>query len=71
MSKLLKDEVDHKVIEVEEGDTLYSIAKNELGNGKRWGELAMENPGDDLAKHAYVRSGTKLVVPKDFKPSQQ
>jgi nucleoid-associated protein YgaU len=48
---------------VEEGDTLYDIARYELGAGGRWPEiyqLNAESLGDDFD---YLRPGTKLVLP--------
>lgn len=48
---------------VEEGDTLYDIAKYELGDGQRWPELFQLNRavlGDDID---YLKPGTTLALP--------
>ena len=54
---------------VEEGDTLYDIAKYELGDGQRWPEIFALNQqtlSDDVD---YLRPGTQLVLPAS--PEQQ
>lgn len=64
MAKLVQEASDHFVVETEDGDSLWSVAQKFLGNGSRWPELVSSNPGDDLAKHAYVKSGAKLNIPR-------
>ncbi len=44
---------------VKEGDTLYSIAKRELGKGSRWEEIAKLNDIDG----SMVKKGQTLVMP--------
>ena len=53
-----------KVYVVEEGDTLYNIAKEQLGNPTRWGqiyELNREVLGEK--NYDYLRPGTELLIP--------
>jgi nucleoid-associated protein YgaU len=45
---------------VQKGDTLRSIARRELGDEKRWKEIAGVNPGVDPAKLAI---GQRLKLP--------
>ncbi len=48
---------------VEEGDTLFDIAKYELGDGQRWPEIFQLNRdvlSDDID---YLKPGTQLVLP--------
>lgn len=56
---------------VEEGDTLFDIAKYELGDPSRWPEIFQLNRhvlGDDID---YVRPGTRLMLPGDRQNAQQ
>jgi hypothetical protein len=64
MAKLVQELSDRYVVETEEGDSLWSVAQKFLGSGSRWPELVSSNPGDDLAKHAYVKSGARLNIPR-------
>lgn len=51
--------------EVQNGDTLFDIARYELGDASRWPEIYQLNRvalGDDID---YVKPGTKLVLPAD------
>jgi nucleoid-associated protein YgaU len=52
-----------RVYVVEEGDTLFDIARYELGKASRWGEiydLNRESLGEDFD---YLQPGTQLVLP--------
>ncbi|MBI2827318.1 MAG: LysM peptidoglycan-binding domain-containing protein [Planctomycetia bacterium] len=52
-----------RVYVVQEGDTLFDIAKYELGKASRWAEiydLNRQTLGDD---HDYVAPGTRLILP--------
>ncbi|MCC7086278.1 MAG: LysM peptidoglycan-binding domain-containing protein [Pirellulales bacterium] len=52
-----------RVYQVVEGDTLYDIAKFELGKSARWAEIYELNRdvlGDDFD---YLRPGTELILP--------
>jgi nucleoid-associated protein YgaU len=54
----------HRTYKVEAGDTLYDIAKHELGDPARWGEvyhLNREVLGDD---YDYLPKGLELVLPE-------
>jgi nucleoid-associated protein YgaU len=54
-----------RVYQVVEGDTLYDIAKFELGKSSRWAEIYDLNRdllGDDFD---YLRPGTELILPSD------
>lgn len=57
---------------VEKGDTLFDIARYELGAGARWPEIFQLNRralGEDFD---YLKPGTKLVLPaRDSSPRQQ
>lgn len=55
--------MDEKIT-VAHGQTLWSIAKEKLGDGKRWVDLVAKNH-EAVAEHAYVRAGTELVLPND------
>src|SRR5690606_34850617 len=50
---------------VEEGDSLYTIARYELGDAQRWPEIFQLNRAvlsDDID---FLRPGTQLVLPAD------
>ncbi len=52
-----------RVYVVEEGDTLFDIARYELGKASRWAEiydLNRQTLGDDMD---YLRPGTQLILP--------
>jgi nucleoid-associated protein YgaU len=54
-----------RVYKVVEGDTLYEIARYELGKSSRWAEIYELNRdvlGDDFD---YLRPGTELILPVD------
>ncbi len=45
---------------VKKGDTLYHIAKQEYGDGKKWTQIASANPG--VSPHS-LKAGQTLVIP--------
>ena len=45
---------------VRQGDTLWSIAKNHLGNGSRWREISNVNGG---LKPEQLKVGSAIVLP--------
>ena len=45
---------------IEDGDTLYDIAEERLGNGLRWTEIQEANPNLDPSS---LRIGMKILVP--------
>lgn len=45
---------------IRKGDTLWSIAKREYGNGQRWKEIAQANPSVDPKK---MLIGQQVVLP--------
>ena len=51
--------------EVQEGDTLYDIAKYELGDAQRWPEIFKLNRTALGVDIDYVKPGTMLVLPTD------
>lgn len=46
---------------VKEGDSLWNIAQNELGNGIRFKEIIELNPG--LSENTVLQTGMKLKIP--------
>jgi nucleoid-associated protein YgaU len=50
-----------KTYTIQPKDTLYSIAKNQLGDGKRWKEIVEINPGLDAAK---LKVGQVIKMPE-------
>jgi len=59
-----------RVYVVEEGDTLYEIARYELGAARRWPEIYTLNRsvlGDDID---YIRPGTRLQLPGSERDSE-
>ncbi|MDR2973113.1 MAG: LysM peptidoglycan-binding domain-containing protein [Propionibacteriaceae bacterium] len=54
---------DHMVT-VEPGDTLWSIASEELGDGRRWKEIAEAN-ADLITDPGLIRPGWEMVLPED------
>jgi nucleoid-associated protein YgaU len=61
-----------KVYTVVDGDTLFEIARHELGKPSRWGEIYELNRdilGDDFD---YLRAGTELILPStESKPRSE
>jgi len=45
---------------IAKGDTLWSIAKREYGNGQRWKDIAAANPGINPNK---LRVGQQITLP--------
>jgi nucleoid-associated protein YgaU len=52
-----------KVYVVEEGDTLFKIAKEHLGNPSRWGEVYQLNRELLGKDYDYLKPGTELLLP--------
>ncbi len=52
-----------KVYIVEEGDTLFKIAKDQLGNPSRWGEVYQLNRELLGKDYDYLKPGTELLLP--------
>ena len=50
---------------VEEGDTLFDIARYELGKATRWAEIYQLNRDQIGADFNHLRPGTQLVLPDD------
>lgn len=55
------DFVQGDTITVQLGDTLYGLAKQHLGDGARWKELADYN---GIANPSRLQVGAVLVVPR-------
>ncbi len=54
-----------RVYVVEEGDTLFDIARHELGTPARWVEIFELNADRLSNDFDYIRPGTELVLPAD------
>jgi nucleoid-associated protein YgaU len=52
-----------RVYVVEEGDTLFKIAKEQLGNPSRWGEVYQLNRELLGKDYDYLKPGTELLLP--------
>jgi LysM repeat protein len=59
--KVEKAAASNRACVVQKGDTLRSIARRELGDERRWKEIASANPGVDPNKLAI---GARLKLPK-------
>jgi nucleoid-associated protein YgaU len=46
---------------IQQGDTLWKIASQELGDGKRWKEITELNPG---LEPNSLRVGQEIIIPK-------
>jgi len=56
---------------IEEGDTLYDIARYELGSGSRWPDIYDLNRQQLGVDFDYLRPGIKLTLPADPDQTQQ
>jgi nucleoid-associated protein YgaU len=65
MSVLLPEEAlrfrSPKEIIVQRGDSLWKLARDQLGNGKQWGCLLEENPG--IKESGLIFAGQTLTIP--------
>jgi nucleoid-associated protein YgaU len=52
-----------RVYVVEEGDSLFDIARYELGKASRWAEIYDLNRGQLGSDYNYIAPGTKLMLP--------
>ena len=50
---------------VEEGDTLFDIARYELGKASRWAEIYDLNRNQLGSDYDYLAPGTKLMLPDE------
>jgi nucleoid-associated protein YgaU len=48
---------------VKEGDSLWKIAKSQLGDGNRYKEIVKLNPNIEGYNKGYIAVGTKLKIP--------
>ncbi|MGB6044079.1 MAG: LysM peptidoglycan-binding domain-containing protein [Pirellulales bacterium] len=55
---------DGQVYVVQEGDTLFDIARYELGDPSRWVEIYKLNAHQLTGDFDYVRPGSRLVLPR-------
>ena len=53
---------------VEKGDTLFDIARYELGKASRWNELYELNKDQLGEDFDYLAPGTKLILPDGGQP---
>ncbi len=65
MSASTRHRVGERVYVVGEGDTLFDIAKYELGKATRWAEIYELNRDVLGEEFDYLRPGTELVLPHD------
>jgi nucleoid-associated protein YgaU len=54
-----------RVYTVEEGDTLFEIARRELGKPARWGEIYQLNRDALGTDFDYLKPGSQLLIPAD------
>jgi nucleoid-associated protein YgaU len=54
-----------RIYSVADGDTLYEIARHELGSPTRWGEIYQLNHDQLGTDFSYLRPGTQLLLPTD------
>ena len=57
--------------EVQEGDTLFDIARYEMGNGSRWIEIFELNKQLLTEDYDYLKPGMKLVLPARRGPQER
>jgi nucleoid-associated protein YgaU len=62
--------LDAKIYVVEQGDTLFDIARRQLGKASRWPEIYELNRGTLGEDFDYLRAGTELVMPSDGQQPQ-
>ena len=58
---VVKPQASHTEYVVKEGDSLWKIAKKQLGNGSRYTEILALNPR--ITKDKPLLVGTKLIMP--------
>ena len=56
---------------VQEGDTLFDIARYELGKASRWAEIYQLNRARMGKDFDYLTPGLELVMPSEIKPPDQ
>ena len=54
-----------RIYSVADGDTLYEIARRELGEASRWGEIYQLNHDQLGNDFGYLRPGARLLLPAD------
>jgi len=65
-----------RIVDVQPGATLWSLAEEHLGDGQMWRDLFVlnavvlaEDVGDEMAKTLKIlHAGSQLVVPSDDEP---
>lgn len=62
-AEIAKAPTGKKVHTVKEGETLWKIAKEELGNGSRWPEIFKLNADKLPNEKALLKKGTELRIP--------
>jgi nucleoid-associated protein YgaU len=55
------------MIVVQKGDTLWSLAREHLGGGQFWPQLAAANPA--ITQFTELKIGTKLKLPETATPT--
>lgn len=50
-----------RIVTVQPGDSLWKLAKQNLGRGSRWQELLASNPG--IVDPEHLTAGTEIIVP--------
>jgi nucleoid-associated protein YgaU len=67
LRRWFKHETGQDYVTVVEGDSLWRIAKEGVGDGNRWRELAAANPDrkwDD--QHTTIHHGEQIKLPESW-----
>ena len=60
-----------RTYEVKEGDTLYDIARYEMGDGSRWIDIYELNKQLLTEDYDYLKPGMQLVLPSRRSPRER
>lgn len=68
LAEQLDNKNKSKEYTVKKGDSLWKIAKQQLGDGSRWTEIAEANK---LTRNSIIMPGDKLIIPSKQSANQQ